>query len=213
MKFTLQRITPPTEQVMTLAEGRAQLRVDTFGSPPVSDEDDIIQSIVTAVTQELDAGTGWLGRALAPQSWALSLTGGFPSGRCKIRLPYPPLITLDAFSYTATDGTTVTMVDGTDYRLFNNGDEAFLVPPFGENWPTAIDDYDSVVVYYSCGYVAVGSPQRAEVPELIKQYAKAALTELYDTRGVSQNSLIQTGQTLPRLAYTLNGLRVWDNTP
>src|SRR6185503_5131054 len=130
MKYSLVRTVKPSEPVVTLVESRAQLRVDTFGSPATSPEDQKISDLVSAITESLDAGTGWLGRALAPQTWRLGLKE-FPSG-CSwedtgIILPFPPFIEVVSFTYVDTDGDTQTLVLNTDYRILPWGDDGAVL--------------------------------------------------------------------------------------
>lgn len=207
---TLTRIVAPTDDVLTLAEAYKQLRLDTFGSPPEHPEDNLITAEIDAIVADMDAGTGWLGRALAPQTWRVGLTQ-FPADDCAINIPYPPFIEILSFTYTDDDGNTVTMSEGTDYRVIMSGDQAKLRPVYNGNWPTdARVDYDAILITYRCGYVT-GSPEVVAVPELIKNVIRAVLTETYDTRGVSDGSA--RGQVLDRVINTLANIRVWSNTP
>lgn len=209
MTRTLRRLVAPTEPVITIEEARAQLRVDAYGSPPSHPEDELIMSYVEAITQDLDAGTGWLGRALAPQTWQLSLTD--LSGTCSILLPYPPFIELVSFTYTNDDGDTVVMADGVDFRMVQGTDHAKLIPLYNSQWPDDVRmDYDSVVITYRCGYV-VGSPEAIDIPEMIKRYVKSALTEAYDNRDVTDNAITKRGEMTDRIPNTLNSIRVRSN--
>lgn len=207
--MTLRRIVPPTEPVVTIEEARAQLRVDAYGSPPSHPEDELIMDIVQAVTEDLDAGTGWLGRALAPQTWQMSLN--YIGGTKCIKLPYPPFIEIVSFTYTNTDGDVVVMAEGLDYRVVQGDPHAELKPVYNGQWPQDVrDDDDSVVITFRCGYVT-GSPETVAVPELIKRYVKAFLTEAYDNRDVEQNALTLNGAMPQRIPNTLNSIRVRDN--
>lgn len=207
MKYTLVRTVKPTDQVVTLEECRAQLRVDTFGSPPVSDEDSKIEQLVAAITETLDAGTGWLGRALAPQTWRLGLVE-FPPAGCSIRLPFPPLLEVVSFTYTDTDGVTQTLTAGTDFRVLEGGDQGgFVKPLYGESWPADVRcDFDSVQITFRCGYVE-GSPEAVAVPEQIKNYILASLTDQFDSRGVDAPGV--SSKLTAAVENSLNNLRVY----
>lgn len=211
MKYSLYRVTKPTDPIVTIAEAREQLRLDAYGSPPTHPEDDYVEGLIEAITQDLDAGTGWLGRALAPQTWRLALSA-LPSGSRSIRLPYPPLIEVTSFTYVDTDGATQTMVEGTDYRLTSTEDCAFLSPLYNELWPVSRDDIDTVLITYRCGYVE-GSPEAVAVPSIVKRYVKAALTEAYDNRDTFENAAIRRNEMTDRVVNTLNNIRVLDNAP
>ena len=57
----IQRAEPSTEPV-TLAEARAHLRLDTFGSPPAHPEDDLISLYISAARQFCE---DYLGHSIA----------------------------------------------------------------------------------------------------------------------------------------------------
>ena len=207
MKYTLTRTVKPTADVVTMTEAHAQLRVDTFGSPPVSPEDTKIASLLTAIVESLDAGTGWLGRALAPQTWKLGLCDFPATSWVPIRLPFPPFIEVVSVEYTQTDGTLVTLVQDTDFRVLVADGQAVLVPPYNGAWPTdARDDYDSVRITFRCGYVE-GSPEVAAVPEQIKNYILASLTDQFDSRGVDAPGV--SSKITAAVENSMNSLRVY----
>lgn len=219
VNFTLSRTAPPTLDVVTLDEARLQLRVDTIGSPATNPEDSLITDLIASATAELDAGTGWLGRALAPQTWRLGLDS-FPKGYTDrpdggaIILPYPPLISIESFTYVNSEGTTVTMVEGTDYRLIRpvgpDASNAKLIPLYNRSWPTARCDVDSVVITYRCGY-STGSPEDEDVPQLIKNAIKSRITDWYDSRGVEAPGL--TSGISPHVQNALEGFRIYRLIP
>lgn len=218
MRYNLSRVTAPTESLLTLAEARLQLRVDTFGSPASNPEDDLIQSYIDAVTQDIDAGSGWLGRALAPQSWKLALDD-WPT-RCignianAIVLPYPPLISVTSFTYVDGTGATQTLTEGTGFRVIKetgvDAGQAYLAPLYGETWPAVRVDADAINITYQCGYGS-GSPLTEDVPAIIKNYVRAAITFLYESRGV-----VGRGNDIDmpdHIRNMLHNLRVWSAAP
>lgn len=211
VRHSLFRTVAPTEPVLTLQEARDQLRVDAVGSPPTNPEDGLIAAAVESATQELDAGTGWLGRALCPQTWRLGLAA-FPAGGGCIRLPYPPLIEIVSFDYTDTDGATQTLTEGTDFRILRDSDgNPYLYPTFNTFWPSdARADMDAVVIVFRCGY-ATGSPETEDVPAIVKNFIRSRITETYDTRGTFDNSAISRGQSLTNIPFALANLRVWND--
>jgi len=213
MTRTIRRTVAPTDTVLSLSDAYLQLRLDAVGSPPSHPDDALITAEIAAIVADLDAGTGWLGRALAPQTWRVGLDA-FPPDDCGIKLPFPPFIEIVSFTYTDADGATQTMVEGTDYRIFQ-GDthdaRATLEVVYNGSWPVARLDRDSVLITYRCGYVT-GSPETVNVPEQVKNVIRAVLTETYDTRGVYDNSAILRGQVLERILNSLTNIRQYDNT-
>lgn len=210
MKTSLVRTVAPTDTVLTLEEAYKQLRLDTVGSPPSHPDDALIEATIAGIISDIDAAAGWLGRALAPQTWRLGLRQ-FPT-YC-LHLPFPPFIEVTDVRYVNDDGDTVIMAEGTDYRVIlgmNHPDDATLLPVYNGNWPTDVrDDYDAIQITFRCGYVE-GSPETVAVPDLIKNLVRAVLSELYDTRGTYENSAIRRGEVLERLWYTLNNIRVFN---
>jgi uncharacterized phiE125 gp8 family phage protein len=77
----LQLITAPTAEPLTRDEAKAHLRVDGTA------EDTLIDTYLLAARQDVEAACG---RALLPQTWELRLPR-FPTWRCGIRLPKPPV--------------------------------------------------------------------------------------------------------------------------
>lgn len=194
--FSLSRTVAPSELAVSMTEAREQLRVDTTGSPATSEDDDTIQALIEAITQEIDAGTGWLGRAIAPQTWKLSLSE-FPS---VIRLPFPPLIEVVSLTYVDLEGNTQTLTEGTDFRVIKEegiaAGPACIVPVYLGTFPAARSDFDTVNVVFQCGY-GVGSPVTANVPDIIKRYIKSALTVAYDSRDSESGQATLNYQRVP----------------
>lgn len=211
LDYSLTRTVAPTEPLLTLAEARLQLRVDTSGSPATNPEDALIEAAVRSATEELDAGTGWLARALAPQTWRLGLNKFPPfsdaSRNQRIYLPYPPLVEVVSFTYVDEDGDTQTLVEGTGFRVFQKSAEgiAFVEPLYDQEWPTCRVDFDSVQITYQCGYGA-GSPLVETVPDLIKNYVRSRITDLYDSRGVEAPGL--TSKVPDNIVNSLEQFRV-----
>lgn len=206
--YSLSRTVAPSELAVSLAEARQQLRVDTTGSPAVAEDDDIITTLIDAITQDLDAGTGWLGRAICPQTWRLSLSQ-FPS---VIRIPFPPLISVVSLTYTDLNGDVQTMTEGTDFRVVKEegiaAAPACIVPVYLGTFPAARTDFDTVQLVFQCGYGA-GSPLAADVPDIIKRYILSALTVAYDTRDSEAGAATSAFQRVPAaVRNSLENLRV-----
>jgi hypothetical protein len=185
-RMALKLITPPTVPIISQDAAYQQLRLDnTLGvSPPSRPDDPLITDAAWAATEELDARFGWLGRALVQQQWQLALRR-FPHG--PILLPFPPMISVDSVVYEDPEtGDDVTMTVGTDYRIGDEDDVAYIRPIYGKRWPRCREENGSVRITYTCGYATVGSPPGAPnvdlVPRLIRQYAKLRLGFYYENR-------------------------------
>lgn len=192
MQRSLVLITPPTDDVVSLDEAKAQLRVTA------DDQDDFIQAIVTANVNYLDpAGGGWLGRALRPQVWELRMNGFVDRSGCgggtdsrhshtghvsDIALPYPPLTEIGSVTYTDTAGVTQTLAADTGYRLFGVGTlgKSYLRPPYLAYWPLARYDVESVKIQYTCGYSMPEDDDPDTLPAPIRQAVLLGVKGLYD---------------------------------
>lgn len=189
MSASLHLITSPDEEVVTLAEAKAQLRITDTSS------DDLITALIMAAVNQIDpAGGGWLGRALRPQTWELR-SDGFPYGYCgsgyhrnfrvqnEIVLPYPPLISVDSVKYFDTVGVEQTLTEGVGYRVLGLGsiNGAGIAPVYGGSWPSARCDAESVVVQFTCGYDVTdgNSPPTDLLPAPIKQAVLLMVKDLF----------------------------------
>jgi uncharacterized phiE125 gp8 family phage protein len=210
-------ITAPTQDVVTLDEAKAQLRLTD------NSLDDVVGAIVDACVNQLDpAGGGWLGRALRPQTWEYRLDC-FPSGR--IELPYPPLISITSLKYDTTAGVETTLVEDTDFRVMDEGGlyRQAVAPLYNGYWPIARDDEGSVRIRFQSGYDGEADPD--PLPAAIKQAIHLAVRNIHaltsrdvfvsskDVAGVSTTGWF-AGETANRIVREaaetlLSTYRVW----
>lgn len=150
--FTLVRTTAPAVAPISLAEAKAQTRVDH------NDEDQLIQHYIDAATSLLDGPAGLLGRCLVTQSWQMkidALTG-------PVLLPFPD-ITIDGAVFTDTAGGTLA------YDLALQDQRLLLRPSSGHGRP--------VEIAFTAGYGAA-----ADVPAAIRQAMLLLIGQWYDNR-------------------------------
>jgi uncharacterized phiE125 gp8 family phage protein len=164
-------ITAPTVDVVTLAECKTGLGIAGAG------QDAMLPGLIAAAAGVLDpAWGGWLGRALRPQTWELQLSG-FPDCE-QIKLPYPPLMSVDSVKYDNGVGVEQTLALGAGYRVFGLGGhrKAAISPPAGGSWPAARCDRGSVRIRFTAGYpVAAGADPGPEAPEKMPAPLKQAV--------------------------------------
>lgn len=146
----LQLITAASESPVSLAEAKLHLRIDG------TDDDANVTSLISRATDYAEKQTG---RAMVSQQWRLILDG-FP---CRaIRVPLPPLSSVESITYTDTDGATQTL-DSADYLVNPFGLVGEVVPAYGKSWPATLAQPMSVKVEFTCGY-----EDAASVPAAIK---------------------------------------------
>jgi len=163
--MSLKLITPASALAVSLAEAKAHLRIDS------SDEDTLITSMITSATEVAEQITG---RAIMPQTWALTMDG-FPS---VIELTRVPVASITSVTYIDPTETAITLGTG-NYRLRNIDDyaSALIVPAYGAEWPDTLDDTDTVEVRFVAGYA-----NAAAVPQPIKNWILINVASQYENR-------------------------------
>ncbi len=159
---------PPVELApVTLAEAKAWLSVD-------GDADDgLIADLVRAAAGAIEAHTGL---SLSPQPFVWSYSG-FPADRGALPLWRRPIDLVETVTYfSAADGSEVS-IDGTQFRLRAQDNQAWLLPAFGANWPAAEASKGSVSVA-----VTAGHNSNDEVPAPVRQAALSLVAHWYANR-------------------------------
>jgi len=190
-------VTPPAP-IVTWAEADAHLKL----SGDTTDQA-LILSYIAAATATIDGPTGWLGRAIGPQTLEARLDS-FGCG--SIVLPYPPHIDIVSVKYIDADGTEQT-VAADKYELLG----ASLVPAYDETWPDPRAQREAVRVRYRAGFVAdaTADPLVAAVPAPITAAILLMVGDLYRfraTAGMGNMSAVPMSTTVENL---LGPLRVW----
>lgn len=201
----LELITPPEGHVLDIDDVRTWLRIDTSGSPSAHSHDAMITGLMAAADDWLDGKDGILGRALLTQTWNLHLDA-FPGGgggeylqdrrrSDRIRIPLPPLQSVDSVTYIDTAGTTQTLATS-KYRV-GKGEPGFIEPSYGESWPTTRMVADAVTIRFTAGYGA-----RAAVPQVLKDALKMHVQANYDGGDHMKTILDQAAARVQRYKTT-----------
>ncbi len=163
-------ITPPPP-IVTWEEADAHLRLDGDLTQRA-----YVESLIAGATASIDGPSGWLGRALGPQTLEARGEAFWPLG---YRLLYPPIIDVLSVKYVDGNGVVQTIDPGA-YEL----DDRELLPVYGTNWPSARNSRSSVQVRYRAGYVA--DPKAVSlvpaVPENVKRAVLLMVGDLYHHR-------------------------------
>ena len=181
-------ITAATSNVVSLAEAKTHLRVDS------SDEDTYISTLIVSAQRQVEAYTNL---CLSDTTYELQLPK-FPANG--IVLPISPLKTLTSVKYFDADNSEVTWVDGTDY-FYNIWDRKAVI-----NYIDGIEETyeyrrDAVQVRFVAGYT---SPDVA--PPGLQHAIKLLLTDLYEMRTDMPREKFTAWKSL---AYPY---RVWHST-
>lgn len=191
-------VTPPSTEPVTLAEAKLHLRIETA----MTDDDTYISALITAARQSAETITR---RAFIIQVWRLvldafpapgvnigsanwygpqwgtspgPLTTLRPDGKTgfELVLDHSPVVSVDALTYTDTDGNTQTLA-ANQYKVDPTSEPARVVPAYGTTWPATRNEIAAVSVQYTCGFGTA-----AAVPEAIKSWIKLRIGAMYENR-------------------------------
>jgi len=174
---SVQLVTPPAEEPISLAAAKNHLRVD------YSDDDALIQSQIIGVREYAETATN---RAFVTQTWKYVLDAfpAVPSSAlawqadfAEFRIPFPPLQSITSIVWRDTAGTPTT-ISPSDYVVDATSEPARVALNVGKTWPTtSLQSIAGVEVTFVAGY---GAPPK--VPESIKQMIKLLLGSFYSNR-------------------------------
>jgi len=163
--MTLEILTPPTVEPLSLDDAKAHSRQD-----PGTIEDSLILGFVKSARAQVET---YLRRKLIDQTLRLSLSCFFS----RIALPAGPVRSLALLTYLDNDGVRQTLA-ASEYRLVKIDGEAFVVPARDKDWPTALSDFASVQVDFIAGY----GPAATDVPHDIVHAVRLLVAHYAENR-------------------------------
>jgi uncharacterized phiE125 gp8 family phage protein len=180
--MSLQLITPPAVEPVTLAEAKAHLKVDA------TDDDSLITSLIAAARAKAEWHTG---RAFVTQSWVLWLdrwpSGGADDGLppalsstppLPIEIPLPPLQAVTSITtYALNDAASV--LDAGAYQVDGVSEPARVTLKFGVTPPVGLRAINAVAVAFTAGY----GDGESDVPFAVKQAILEIVADIYTNRG------------------------------
>jgi uncharacterized phiE125 gp8 family phage protein len=164
-------ITAPATYPVSLVEAKAHLRVD------FDDDDTLIDVYRKAATEDTERFTG---RAFIEQTWDFYLDA-FPTDGSSIRIPKPPLISVDGVFYQDGNGDEQEAA-ASIYRVDNASELARVSLAYAASWPSARSVTNAVRIRFTAGYVDGNSPAAANVPYAVKAAIMLILGTLYAHR-------------------------------
>lgn len=168
------RITAPTETPITLAEAKANSRVDG------SDDDSLITGLIDAATAHIDGWSGILGRCVVTQTWQQDFSC-FPASR-RLRLSMDPAQSV-VVKYSDGDNADQTF-SGASYSLHTDDCGPYLWLADGASWPSTFSRQDAVRIEITAGYGAASA-----VPQSIKQAILLMVGHWYENREATGEGL------------------------
>lgn len=184
MSLTL--ITPPTQYPVSLVEVKSHCNILH------TDTDALLDMFLAAATDLFDGPSGLLGRCLCQQSWEYRVDD-FPRyahaehairswtrmySEIPMRLPIPPLVSVDSIKYVDLDGNVLTWASS-NYDIKVGGEyESSIFPLYGTWWPIPRYISDAVRVQFTAGY-----PQ-GRIPSWAKLAINQTVSHWYEHRDV-----------------------------
>jgi uncharacterized phiE125 gp8 family phage protein len=158
-------ITAPTDTPVTLAEAKAQCRVED------DSEDTLMTGLISAATEYVEQYTA---RAIMPQTWELSLDGFEDS----MALTKGPVTSVTSVKYYDLNGDIQTL-DPLNYTLDLISDPQWVVKNNDASWPATVDSINVVTIRFVAGYATVPAPIKHAILLLISQWFdnRAAVTD------------------------------------
>jgi len=176
--YSLELITAPSEQPITLAEAKKQVEVATA----ITHHDDHLTRLIKAATQHAETYTH---RQLLTAVYEINIDR-FPADSERIDIPLPPLA-WDAANnwvkYYDVDGDQQTL--STDvYKVLDNQEPGQIALKYGQSWPSVYAEAESVTIRFSAGYADTAA-ELADSEELLKA-ALLLLVEAFWRRDYDQ---------------------------
>lgn len=162
----LRRTEAPAEPLVSAADVRA----DTIRIVDDS-QDDTIDALILAATEHFDGKDGILGRALVTQKWELTLDR-FPCAS-EIKIPLPPLRSVESITYLDTNGDEQTLAT-TVYAVDTAAEPGVVSLKYGQTWPSTLCQRNAVTIAFTAGYGVA-----EDVPERVRSAVKLKAADLF----------------------------------
>lgn len=187
--YSLQLISGPDKEPVTLDEAKAHLRVEY----DFTDDDALIESLIKTARQYTEDKTS---NILNHQTWKLVLDT-FPAGDEPVVIRKRPVTDINSITYVDADGASQTL---TSYQFDQDSFLSRVRPAYSETWPTTREQLNAVEIRFSAGHENTA----AGVPEPFKQAILLLVGHYYENREDSIRGL--SIQTLPRGYEALAGI-------
>jgi uncharacterized phiE125 gp8 family phage protein len=165
---SLFRFTPPATEPLTLADAKAQCRIDA------SDEDAYINGLISSARMYCE---DLLDISILTQVWEARYDN-FPLW--EINLPRPPMQAQNVtvtYRNEAGQLNTITSV-ANEFQIDHYTTPGRIYPNYNGVWPAVRGDENSVVVRWTAGYGASG----ASVPPVLKQAMLLLIAHWFEMR-------------------------------
>lgn len=173
--MTLKLITKPKSEPVTLEEAKAHLRVINGA------EDSLINGLITTAREYCES---YQNRAYITQTWELWLDK-WPEKNF-IKIPKPPLQSVQSVKFYSIDGTEYTLDTG-EYYVDDKSEPGRISLAYNKSWPSVtLRPINSICVTFTAGYLPTGEGENEDpagnVPQAVKQAVKLLIGHWYENR-------------------------------
>jgi uncharacterized phiE125 gp8 family phage protein len=184
-------ITSATVEPVSLAEARAHLRIEPFGSPESHPDDLYVSALISVAREWCEQYTG---RALASQTIEMALDD-FPEDA--IELPLTPVTSITSVKYIDGDGIEQTL-SNTYYGLDDYSQPNWLLLKSGFEWPDTNGGANNIKIRMVVGNTS------ANIPKPITAAMLLLIGNLYENRTEDQIATARASfNSLPLGVYNL----------
>lgn len=162
-------VTAPVLEPISLQEAKDHMRVDH------TDDDMLVVSLITAAREYSEMV---MSRSIITQTWDVYLDA-FAD---KMKLPVPPLQSVDSIKYIDTEGVEQTLDIGV-YTVNTSAMPGYVSLAYKQSWPSIRDIDNAVTIRITSGY----GDSAADVPAPVKQAMLLLIGHLYENREASQS--------------------------
>jgi len=168
----LRRTVKPAVLPVTLAQAKADLREDR------DIEDALIESLVMAATDFMEAPNGAIGKAFITQTWRISVP--CPDRLGRIELPITPAQSIESISYFDAEGGERS-ANVSDFNFYGEEDWAYIAPKSGKAWPALMGQLDAITITYRAGF----GDSEGDVPASINRAIRMLVVHWFENKGVA----------------------------
>jgi uncharacterized phiE125 gp8 family phage protein len=160
-------------ELITLDEAREHLKLDTYGSPEMNDEDDLVTRLITAARERIE---NYLNISIVPKEVETAY-----ETFCKPIQLYGPVEELISVKYFDEVNVEQTLAPET-YTLDEYSKVPMLVLNYGYHWPRVYNGINMIRIVANVGYTDNLSPNDNPCPKAIIAAMLLTIGHLFKNR-------------------------------